>query len=85
MMIDNCLKTNPADISEGFNAYFSSIAEKLLPKHTDGTKHFSEYLSDRVNHNFIILNLLMLLRSLALLIPLIPIKEQALIASQETF
>ena len=49
MMIDNCLKTNPADISEGFNAYFSSIAEKLLPKHTDGTKHFSEYLSDRVN------------------------------------
>ena len=44
MMIDNCLKTNPEDISEGFNAYFSSIAEKLLPKHTAGTKHFFEYL-----------------------------------------
>ena len=53
MMIDNCLKTNPEDISEGFNAYFSSIAEKLLPKHTAGTKHFSEYLSNRVDQNFI--------------------------------
>ena len=46
MMIDNCLKTNPTEISEGFNAYFSTIAEKLLPKHTAGTK-------DRVNQNFI--------------------------------
>ena len=53
MLIDNSLKTNPAEISEGFNAYFSSIAEKLLPKHTAGTKHFSEYLSDRVDQNFI--------------------------------
>ena len=53
MMIDNCLKTNPEEISEGFNAYFSSIAEKLLPKHTAGTKHFSEYLSNRVDQNFI--------------------------------
>ena len=52
MMIDKCLKTNPEDISEGFNAYFSSIAEKLLPKHTAGTKHFSEYLSNRVNQDF---------------------------------
>ena len=52
-MIDKNLKTNPADIAEGFNAYFSSIAEKLLPKHTPGTKHFSEYLTDRVNQNFI--------------------------------
>ena len=31
MLIDNNLKTNPSDIAEGFNAYFSSIAEKLLP------------------------------------------------------
>ena len=53
-MIDNCLKTNPTDISEGFNAYFSSVAEKLLPKHTTGTKHFSEFLSDRINHNIIL-------------------------------
>ena len=52
-MIDKNLKTNPTDIAEGFNSYFSSIAEKLLPKHTPGTKHFSEYLSDRVNTNFI--------------------------------
>ena len=53
MMIDNSLQTNPTDIAEGFNAYFSSIAEKLLPKHTPGTKHFSEYLSNRVDQNFI--------------------------------
>ena len=52
MMIDKSLKTNPKDIAEGFNAYFSTIAEKLLPKQTAGTKHFSEYLSDRVNHQF---------------------------------
>ena len=45
MLIDKSLKTNPTDIAEGFNAYFSSIAEKLLPKHTPGAKHFSEYLS----------------------------------------
>ena len=54
MLIDKNLKTNPADIAEGFNAYFSSIAEKLLPKQTPGTKHFSEYLSDRVDTNFIL-------------------------------
>ena len=53
MLIDKKLKTNPTDIAEGFNSYFSSIAEKLLPKQTPGTKHFSEYLSDRVNSNFI--------------------------------
>ena len=52
MMIDKSLKTNPADISEGFNAYFSTIAEKLLPKHTAGTKHYSEYLVNRVDQNF---------------------------------
>ena len=56
MMIDKSFKTNPVDISEGFNAYFSSIAEKLLPKYTAGTKHFSEYLANRVNQNFIFLS-----------------------------
>ena len=30
MLIDNDLKSNPKDIAEGFNAYFSSIVEKLL-------------------------------------------------------
>ena len=53
MLIDKSLKSNPTDIAEGFNAYFSSIAETLLPKHTPGTKHFSQYLSNRVNQNFI--------------------------------
>ena len=54
MLIDNDLKSNPKDIAEGFNAYFSSIAEKLLPKNTPGTKHFSEYLSDPVKKKFIL-------------------------------
>ena len=53
MLINNEHKTNPTDIAEGFNAYFSSVAEKLLPKDTPGTKHFSEYLTERVNRNFI--------------------------------
>ena len=53
MLIDKTMKTNPTDIAEGFNAYFSSIAEKLLPKPTPGTKHFSDYLSERVDRNFI--------------------------------
>ena len=53
MLIDKNLKTNPTDIAEGFNAYFSTIAEKLLPKHTAGTKNFSDYLSEPVAQNFI--------------------------------
>ena len=53
MLIDKTLKTNPTDIAEGFNAYFSSIAEKLLPKPTPGTKNFSDYLSERIDRNFI--------------------------------
>ena len=53
MTIDNQLKTNPTDIAEGFNAYFSSIAEKLSPKSTPGMKHFSQYLSEPLSHNFI--------------------------------
>ena len=54
MLIDDNLKTNPIDIAEGFNAYFSTVAEKLLPKSTPGTKHFSEYLSQPLDHNFIL-------------------------------
>ena len=53
MLIDKNLKTNPTDIAEGFNAYFSSVAEKLLPKDTPVNKHFSEYLSKPYNHNFV--------------------------------
>ena len=53
MMIDNKLETNPTAIAEGFNSYFSSIAEKLLPKQTPGTKLFSDYLSEPVAQNFI--------------------------------
>ena len=54
MLINGDLKCNPKDIAEGFNAYFSSIAEKLLPKDTPGTKHFSEYLSQPVKKKFIL-------------------------------
>ena len=53
MLIDKSIKTNPQDIAEGFNNYFSSVAEKLLPKDTPGTKHFSEYLTARVERNFV--------------------------------
>ena len=31
----------------------SYLAEKLLPKHTPGTKHYSQYLTERVNQNFV--------------------------------
>ena len=53
MLINKSIKTNPKDIAEGFNVYFSTIAEKFLPKDTPGTKHFSEYLTERVERNFI--------------------------------
>ena len=52
MMIDKKITSNPTDIAEGFNNYFSSVAEKLLPKNTPGSKHFSTYLQDPLKANF---------------------------------
>ena len=80
MLIDKSLKTNPTDIAEGFNAYFSSIAEKLLPKHTPGTKHFSEYLSERVDRT-LFLNQLTQSRLYASLTPLTQVKARVPIVS----
>ena len=57
MLIDKNLKTNPADIAEGFNGYFSSIAEKLLPKQTPGTKHFVPLMQLRFCASLILLTL----------------------------
>ena len=52
MMIDKKITSNPTDIAEGFNNYFSSVAEKLLPKNTPGSKHFSTYLQDPLKSIF---------------------------------
>ena len=52
MMIDKKVTSNPTDIAEGFNSYFSSIAEKLLPKTHPGSKHFSAYLQNPLQSNF---------------------------------
>ena len=37
---------------EGFNSYFSTIAEELLPRSTPGSKHFSAYLQNPLKSNF---------------------------------
>ena len=53
MLIDISVRTYPTEIAEGFNTYLSSIAQKLLPKCTPSTGHFSDYVSEHVNPNFI--------------------------------
>ena len=53
MMIDNKLITNPTNIAEGFNNYFSSIAEKLQQNLTFGNNNFSKYLNEPLNNNFL--------------------------------
>ena len=53
MLIDKKISSDPRDMAEGFNNYFSTIAEKLLPMTTPGSKHFSSYLPDPVKSNFV--------------------------------
>ena len=53
MMIDNKLITDPTNIAEGFNNYFSSIAEKLQQNLTLGNNNFSKYLNEPLNNNFL--------------------------------
>ena len=52
ILIEKELTTDPIKISEGFNNYFSSIAEKLQAK-TYGNKKFTDYLNTPLNHNFL--------------------------------
>ena len=54
MMVDKKLSSNPTVIAEGFNSYFSTIAEKLSPKRHPGSKHYSSYLSDPLKNNFVL-------------------------------
>ena len=42
--------SDPTKIAEGFNNYFSTIAEKLVPKTTPGSKHFSMYLNNPLDN-----------------------------------
>ena len=44
ILLDNEIETDPTKIAEGFNAYFSSIAEKLQ-QNSFGGENFTKYLS----------------------------------------
>ena len=54
MLIDKKNTSDPTKIAEGFNNYFSTIAEKLVPKTTPGSKHFSMYLNNPLDVNFML-------------------------------
>ena len=52
-MLDNEIETGPTKIAEGFNAYFSSIAEKLQQNISFGGVDFTKYLTTPLGHNFL--------------------------------
>ena len=51
ILINNELINEP--IAEGFNNYFSSIAEKLQQNSSFSNNDFSKYLKEPLSHNFI--------------------------------
>ena len=53
MLINNSSETDPNKIAEGFNSFFSSIAEKLQGNIHSVNTDFKKYLSDRVDTNFV--------------------------------
>ena len=53
ILIDQHLENNPTKIAEGFNSYFSSIAEKLQQNIIFGDNNFSKYLSTPLQYNFL--------------------------------
>ena len=53
MTIDNKNESDPVKIAEGFNSYFSTIAEKLQQKIYGANTDYKKYLSDRVYSNFL--------------------------------
>ena len=53
IMIGDQLETDPVSIADGFNNYFSQIAEKLQQDVFNGRNHFWNYLKDPLDHNFI--------------------------------
>ena len=53
ILINNKLINEPTKIAEGFNNYFSSIAEKLQQNSSFSNNDFSKYLKEPLSHNFI--------------------------------
>ena len=53
MLINNSSESDPNKIAEGFNSFFSSIAEKLQGNIHSVNTDFKKYLSDRVDVNFV--------------------------------
>ena len=47
------METDPTKIAEGFNVYFSSIAEKLQQNISFGDNNFSKYLHTPLDYNFL--------------------------------
>ena len=53
MFIDKELTTEPIKIAEGFNSYFSTIAEKLQLNSSLGRINFEKYLTSPLRSNFL--------------------------------
>jgi len=53
ILINNELETDPSKIAEGFNGYFSSIADKLQQNIFSGNNNFSKYLNRPLDYNFL--------------------------------
>ena len=53
MIIYNNSESDPNKIAEGFNSFFSSIAEKLQGNIHTANADFKKYLSDRIDSNFV--------------------------------
>ena len=51
--LNNNCTTNPVEICNGFNNYFSNIADDILKRRKyDGNKHFTEYLDNPSENSF---------------------------------
>ena len=53
ILIDDQFESDPTKVAEGFNNYFTSIAEKLQENIFSGNTNFAKYLSIPVEQNFL--------------------------------
>ena len=53
ILLNDEIETDPTKIAEGFNGYFSSIAEKLQQNISFAGVDFSKYLTTPLNNNFL--------------------------------
>ena len=54
LQVNDTTITNPIDISNSFNDYFTSIADEILKKRKyNGTKSYRDFLSSRLLENFV--------------------------------